>query len=80
MYPTIDRVGAIHCPLLFIHAEADEIVPVGHAHRLFEAAIDPKALYTVPQAHHNDTLFVGGAAYEERLHRFVREVREGSQP
>ncbi len=75
MYPTLDRIGQIHSPLLIIHGEADEMIPVEHAHRLFAAAAEPKSLYLVPGARHNDTPFVGGSAYVERLRRFAREVR-----
>jgi fermentation-respiration switch protein FrsA (DUF1100 family) len=76
LYPTIDRVREISCPLLFIHGEADEVVPVSHVYRLFEAAVAPKSLYLIPQAHHNDTLLVGGSTYLERLRRFAQEVSE----
>lgn len=80
MYPTLERMDAIGCPMLFIHGEADEVVPVTHVHRLYEAAAGPKSLYLIPRAHHNDTLFVAGSAYGERLRRFVREVRDRPNP
>ena len=39
--------------------------------RLFAAARDPKELYIIPGAHHNDTYLVGGKAYFERLKSFI---------
>jgi uncharacterized protein len=80
IYPTLDHIGAIRTPLLLIHGEADEIVPVAHAHALFAAAAEPKFLFLIPHARHNDTMFVAGDAYEERLRQFVREIQDFSNP
>ena len=80
LYPTIDQVGAIRAPLLFIHGEADEIVPVDHVRALLAAAAEPKFLYLIPRARHNDTMFVAGEAYLERLRQFVREIQEAPAP
>ena len=43
-------------PLLFIHGEADAIVPVQHSRRLFARAAEPKALWLVPGAGHIQAL------------------------
>ena len=37
-YPTIDRIGKISCPILFIRGMKDEIVPCDHTKRLKEKA------------------------------------------
>ncbi|HTU01351.1 MAG TPA: alpha/beta fold hydrolase [Candidatus Sulfotelmatobacter sp.] len=42
--------GVANC--LFIHGDVDEVVPVGHAHRLYAEARDPKRLITLPGADH----------------------------
>ncbi|MBE9505878.1 MAG: alpha/beta fold hydrolase [Chloroflexi bacterium] len=39
-------------PLLLIHGDADEVVPVSHAHALFEAARDPKQLVVIEGGAH----------------------------
>ncbi len=57
----------LKAPLLIIHGSEDEIIPVEMSRRLFAAARDPKELYIIPGAHHNDTYLVGGPAYFERL-------------
>ena len=56
--------------MLIIHGDDDEIIPVEMGRRLFAAAHDPKELYIIPGAHHNDTYLVGGKAYFERLKNF----------
>ena len=39
-------------PLLFIHGDADTIVPLHHSQRLYELAGFPKDLWVVPGAGH----------------------------
>jgi len=39
-------------PLLLIHGEKDDLVPVEHAHQLFERAGEPKKLVIIPGAGH----------------------------
>ncbi|MDH5707916.1 MAG: alpha/beta hydrolase [Hylemonella sp.] len=39
-------------PLLIIHGELDQVVPVHHGDELHQAARAPKALWRVPQTHH----------------------------
>jgi hypothetical protein len=39
-------------PVLFIHGDADSIVPLHHSQRLFELAGFPKQLWVVPGAGH----------------------------
>ena len=39
-------------PLLMIHGEKDDLVPVEHAHRLYERAGEPKELVILPGAGH----------------------------
>lgn len=46
----IGRVSPV--PLLILHGTADEVVPVGHAERLYKLAREPKELFIVPGAGH----------------------------
>jgi len=39
-------------PLLLIHEDSDEIVPVEHAYRLYQEAREPKELTILPGARH----------------------------
>ena len=38
--------------MLIIHGQADEVVPVAHAHRLFAQAEEPKRLIILPGVDH----------------------------
>lgn len=39
-------------PILFLHGDADEVVPVAHARQLFEAAGEPRQLTIIPGGAH----------------------------
>jgi alpha-beta hydrolase superfamily lysophospholipase len=43
----------LHCPLLLLHAEGDEQVPIEHSRRLYAAArMERKRLLAIPGGHH----------------------------
>jgi fermentation-respiration switch protein FrsA (DUF1100 family) len=69
-FRSIDKVGRIAIPKLFIHGDCDESVPVELGEKLFAAASDPKELYIVRRAGHNDVHRYGGLRYLHRLSRF----------
>lgn len=46
----IDRISPR--PVLLVHGDADELIPLEHAHRLYEKAGDPKELRVIPGAGH----------------------------
>ena len=60
--------------MLVIHGTADEVIPVGHGRRLYEAAWSPKQALWVEGAHHNDLALVAGARYWTALAEFARVV------
>jgi len=69
-----DKLKHVSVPILVIHGDQDEIVPIHLGRQVFEAAKDPKAFYVVPGADHNNLYLVGGRAYFQRLKRIVEEV------
>jgi fermentation-respiration switch protein FrsA (DUF1100 family) len=71
-FRSIDKVGRLPMPKLFIHGTGDETVPFEIGRRLFEAAAEPKELYVIEGAGHNDVHVHGGATYRHRLARFRR--------
>jgi uncharacterized protein len=68
---SVNKVGQISCPKLFVHGPKDEVVPYSHGRKLFEAACEPKEFLDVPDAGHNETYLVGGDAYLDRLRAFL---------
>ncbi|MBI4611189.1 MAG: alpha/beta hydrolase [Candidatus Rokubacteria bacterium] len=73
-YDSLGRIGQLRSRLLILHGDADEVVPHEHGRRLFEAAPEPKAFYTIRGAHHNDTYLVGGRDYWAAWARFIGSV------
>jgi fermentation-respiration switch protein FrsA (DUF1100 family) len=75
-YDNIGKIGQVRVPVMVIHGEDDEIIPLDMGRRVFEAAAEPKEFYLIPGSHHNDTYLVGGKAYFERLRRFIHRGGE----
>jgi fermentation-respiration switch protein FrsA (DUF1100 family) len=69
-YPSIERVGRLDLPKLFLHARDDEVIPYGHGRRLFEAAAEPKEFVAL-RGGHGDAFEVDSAAYFGAIGRFV---------
>ncbi len=74
-FDSLDKIARLRTPLLILHGDADEVVPYEHGRRLWEAASEPKAFYTIPRARHNDTYLVGGSEYWEAWRRFLDSLR-----
>ncbi|MDE1900808.1 MAG: alpha/beta hydrolase [Alphaproteobacteria bacterium] len=53
-FDSIDKIKSIHMPLLLLHGEMDQVVPIKFGKKLFAAANEPKQAYYVPDAGHNN--------------------------
>lgn len=69
-YDSLNKVPAIPCPKLFLHGIDDELIPVGNARTLFEAAASPKQFVETPGGH-NTGGFTYGPEYAAQLGAFV---------
>ena len=43
-YDSISRIGKVSCPLLIVHGDEDEVVPISQGRQLYDAAREPKKL------------------------------------
>ncbi len=66
-------------PILFVHGEADETVPVAAARRLARAAGSGANLWTVPGAGHAGAHASAPGAYEERVTAVLRRAFAGAR-
>ena len=73
-FDNLRHIRQVHAPVLVIHCTEDEVIPVSHGRRLFEAAGQPKQALWIDGAHHNDVSIVAGPRYWETLAAFGREV------
>lgn len=71
VYASIDKLPEITCPLLVIHGDLDALIPVREGMELFKAANQPKELYIVERAGHNDVSMVAGAEYGARIRHWL---------
>jgi uncharacterized protein len=72
-YPSIERIATLDLPKLFLHARADDVIPLAHGRRLFEAASPPKEFVEL-RGGHGDAFDVDSAAYYGAVGRFVRSL------
>jgi len=70
-YASIDKVGALDVPMLFMHSPADELVPYEHSRRLCAAA-GARAQLVTTAGGHNDGGFALDPALVEVVGEFLR--------
>jgi uncharacterized protein len=73
-YPSLQLIGGLRAPLLVLHGERDEIVPVMHAEALMEAAPGRKRMQRFPGAGHNDLLASAGPGWARAISAWAREL------
>lgn len=59
-YDNERHISAVKAPVLVLHGQRDEIIPVEMGKRVFAAASEPKRFELIPEASHND-MFDHGA-------------------
>ncbi|HLL16405.1 MAG TPA: alpha/beta hydrolase [Pyrinomonadaceae bacterium] len=74
---SLSKIASVSSPKLFIHSQADEIIPYRLGRRLFDAARPPKQFYEVKGASHNLMYEIGGAPYYEALRGFIESSCAG---
>jgi fermentation-respiration switch protein FrsA (DUF1100 family) len=70
-FDSINKVGKLSCPKLFVHGQNDDWIPPRMSRSLFDASHAPKDLVFVPGAGHNDIRFEGALSDKMRtlVHR-----------
>jgi len=68
----LERMKSITLPVLVIHGESDELIPVRHAIDFYEnVGSGDKKLVIIPGAGHNDIMLVGMEQYLSAVGEFV---------
>ncbi|MBD1998090.1 alpha/beta fold hydrolase [Leptolyngbya sp. FACHB-541] len=68
----------LQMPVLFIHGSADTQVPSVMSEALYAAAPEPKQIWLVPEAGHNNVADVAGAEYLRVVRQFVERASVAS--
>ena len=70
-YNSLDRIGGLKCPLLVLHGDQDEVVPISQGKKLYEAAKGPKHFVEIPGSGHCDAYLLGPETYIRALSDFM---------
>jgi uncharacterized protein len=69
-FASVDKIARVNAPLLMLHGNLDETVPMVLGKRLFDAAKPPKQWVVIEGGHHSDLQQVGEFAYQAALADF----------
>lgn len=82
IYPNVDRITKVNCPVMIIHGEMDQEVDVSHGQDLYDALPDECRYepWWVPDRGHNDITDGPGklAEYVRRIRRFLKYLDDRS--
>jgi uncharacterized protein len=67
------KIGRLTLPKLFLHARADDVVPIDHGRRLFALAPEPKRFVELAGGH-GDAFLVDSAAYFGAIAGFLEAL------
>ena len=75
---SLEVIGEIETPMLFLSGLADELIPSTHMSGLFSSArsCSLKRLHVVPDGTHNDTFVRGGMEYYRAWFEFIQETSQ----
>lgn len=76
-YPSLRRVRELRAPLLVVHGDRDDIVPLSHGQALFDAAPEPKQLHVIRGVGHNDLVTRAGPEWAAAIARFSAALADG---
>jgi len=79
-FDNIGRIGRTQCPALFIHGDADGLIPISMGRALAAAVGNRGNLYVIHGANHNDTYDAGDEEYRRRFKEFVGRVTDPGRP
>jgi uncharacterized protein len=72
-FESIDKIGRVGMPKLFIHAVDDDLIPLSHGRALYEKAGSPKQFLEVTGGH-NSAFSKDAAKCRSGLGAFVRQI------
>lgn len=73
-FDNLAKIGKCHRPVFIGHGDCDTLVPFAQGRRLFDAANEPKAFYTMPGCDHNDPT---GPEFFAHFREFLTRIESG---
>ena len=75
-YDSASKMGEISCPVMMIHGDRDNIIPMKFGQALYDATPQPKEWLTIHGAGHNDLPWASGPEYLDGLEQFLGRCLE----
>jgi uncharacterized protein len=72
-YRNVRRIRELRAPLLVLHGDRDDIVPLAQGQALFDAAPEPKRMQVFEGVGHNDLVPLAGPAYADAIASLARD-------
>ena len=69
----LEAVKEISVPIFILHGTGDNLITYTYSEKVYEQANQPKELWLIPGAKHNDMAEVGGKEYESRILDFLEK-------
>lgn len=73
-FSNLKKLQTIDYPVLVMHGQADQTIPIAHSQTLYEAASGPKLSLWVAEAAHNDFTWVAGERHQKALLSFQQLI------
>lgn len=73
-YPSLRLIAGLRAPLLLLHGDRDEIVPLMYGEALFGAAPEPKTIRVFRGVAHNDVLALAGREWAAAIAGWASEL------
>lgn len=75
-FPNLSTIGKVQCPILILHGNVDQTVPVWHAKKLYSCVQERGTLLIIDKAGHNNLIDIAGERYWDALEQFIRQHYE----
>jgi uncharacterized protein len=72
-FSSLEKIQRVTVPKLFLHAVRDEVIPLAHGRRLYQAAYDPKTFVEL-QGGHGDAFEADSARYFGAIATFLSKL------
>ena len=73
-YPSLRLIRELRAPLLVLHGDRDDLVPLMYGQELYDAAPEPKRLHVLAGAGHNDLVERAGEEWAAAIADFARDA------
>lgn len=74
-FSNLDKLRTVDCPVLVMHGQADQTIPIQHGQALYEAAPNQKLFLWVAEAGHDDFTWVAGERHQNALLSFQQLLK-----